>query len=127
MTNLVSAADGTFSASIPIRETTKLQAVAETISSQTLTVVSQPTVHIGLRKLGGGKARITGAVGPWLPGKLLLLRTDGFKASQTTRKIVNGKFSFLLKRPKPGSFLVVFVPDKHRGERANSNTVRYRR
>ncbi len=127
VTDLLSAADGSFSVTIPIRETTRVQATAETISSQTLTITSYSTVHIKIRKLGGGKARITGEVGPWLPGKLLLLHSTAFKPSQTTTKMKNGKFSFLLKRPRPGGFQVVFVPSNHRAERSTSNTVRYRR
>ncbi len=126
-TNTTSAADGSFSALVPITETTRVQATAETISSQTLTITSYSTVHIRIRKLAGGKARISGEVGPWLPGKLLLLPSGAFKPSQTTTKIKNGKFSFLLKRPKPGGYQVVFVPANHRAERSTSNTVRYRR
>ncbi len=84
-------------------------------------------MHIKLRKLAGGKARISGEVGPWLPGKLLLLRSGASKPSQTTTKLKNGKFSFLLKRPKPGGYQVVFVPANHRAERSTSNTVRYKR
>jgi hypothetical protein len=127
VTNLLTEDDGTFAVSIPVHETTRLKAVAETISSQTVTVTVQSTVRIALRRLAGGKARITGKVGPSLPGRLLLLRTNAFKPAQTTRKIKNGKFSFLLKRPKAGGYQVVYIPSNGRALRSTSNTVRFKK
>jgi hypothetical protein len=124
VSNTVSAADGTFSVTVPVRETTRVQATAESISSQTLTITMRSVVSITGRRLASGAARITGLAAPFLPGKLLLLRTDAARPSAVKNHFKGGTFTFRLPHLRKGRYQVVFVPAKGRAERSTSNVVR---
>jgi hypothetical protein len=118
----VTRPDGTFSVSLPIGETTRVRAVAEGIGSQTKTVLVRSTVRIRMRKLRGGGVRVTGAVKPALPGRVLLVRTTSPTPSARKTLTRGSRFTFRLKKPRPGRYQAVFIPSRGRAERSTSNT-----
>ncbi len=117
---LTTRADGTFSVSMPVSETTQLRAVAGGIGSQTQTVTVVSKVRIKVRHLRGGGVLVRGKVRPKLPGRVLLLRTTSAIPSARTvaRK---GRFTFRFKHLRRGTYQAVFIPSKGRAERATSN------
>jgi hypothetical protein len=115
------AADGTFAASVPVSETSRLRAVAEGIGSQTRTVRVLSRVRIKVRRLDGGGALITGTVRPKLPGRVLLLRTTDARPTKTVRAR-RGRFRIRLERPRRGRYQAVYIPSRRRAERSTSNT-----
>ena len=117
---LTTRADGSFAASIPVSETTRLRAVAGGIGSQThkITVVSR--VRIKVRHLKGGVVLVRGKVRPKLPGRVLLLRTSAYRPTASTRPR-KGRFTFRFRNPRRGRYQAVFIPSKDRAERATSN------
>jgi len=114
----VTQADGTFALLLPVRETTRVRAVAEGIGSQTRTITVVSRVRIALRR--GGRL-VTGRVRPALPGRVLLLRGDAVRpvARVSTH---GGRFRIRLHSPRPGRYQAVFVPAARRAERSTSNT-----
>lgn len=117
----ITAADGTFSVSLPVSETTKVSAVAEGLSAQTLTVQVYSRVRIKVRRLQSGTVVVTGTTSPKLSGRVLLLRTSAVKATaRTTAR--NGTFQLRLKHPQRGRYQAVFIPNGDRAERSTSNT-----
>jgi hypothetical protein len=115
------AADGTFSVSASVSETSTVRAVAEGLGSQTLTVKMQSRVRIKIRRLKSGTVVVSGTTSPKLSGRVLLLRTNAVKATaRTTAR--NGRFQLRLKSPKRGRYEVVFIPSGDRAERSTSNT-----
>jgi hypothetical protein len=125
--HLTSAADGRFAASVRVREVTRLSAVAEGISSQTLTIDVRSRTKVRARALPSGATLISGRIDPALPGRLLLLAANEVRPSAVCA--AHGKrFRFRL-RPgtlAPSSYQVVYIPRKGRAERSTSNTVRVR-
>jgi hypothetical protein len=117
---LTTRADGTFSTSVVITETTRIRATAGGLRSQTLTITMRSKVRIAIRRLRGGGLLVRGRVNPALPGRVLLLRANAIKPSArtTTRK---GRFSFRFKRLRRGGYQAVFIPFKGRAERSTSN------
>jgi hypothetical protein len=126
VSNVTSAADGTFAVTVPVRETTRVRAEAEGIQSQTLTITMRSTVTLAVRRLRSGIVRFTGQVRPILPGRVLLLRTDAIRPTASTRSLPGGRFTFRLRRVRPGGFQAVFIPSGRRAERSVSRTVRLR-
>lgn len=122
VTNVTSAADGSFSARIAISETSDLRAVAETIGSPELTVTARSTVRIKVRHRKDGSAVVTGTVDPKLPGRIQWLRTNAVTPSARTTTRANGTFTLRLKKPKRGRYQAVFIPSNGRAERSTSNT-----
>ena len=116
---LVTRADGTFSASVPIGETTQLRATADGIASQTHTITVASKVRIKVRRRGG-RVIVRGTVRPKLPGRVLLLRTTSALPSART-KARKGRFTFRLSKPRRGLYQAVFIPSKGRAERSTSN------
>jgi hypothetical protein len=114
-------ADGTFSAKVPIQETTELRAVAEGIGSQTLTVTVRTTVKVKVTRGRDGSAVVTGTVRPKLPGRVLWLRSTSITASAKTTTS-RGTFRLRLKHPRRGRYQAVVIPTGGRAERATSNT-----
>ncbi len=125
--HLTSAADGGFSATVPVREVTRLSAVAEGISSQTLTVDVRSRTKIRVRRLRSGATLITGRLDPALPGRLLLLPIDEVRP-RAVRRVHGRRFRLRLGRGKlpPGRYQVVYIPLKNRAERSTSNAVTVR-
>ena len=125
--HLTSAADGSFAATVPVREVTRLSALAEGISSQTLTIDVRSRTRIHARRLPSGATVISGRVDPGLPGRLLLLAVNEVRPS-ATRMAHGGRFRFRLGsgRLAPGGYQVVYIPARARAERSTSNTVRVR-
>jgi hypothetical protein len=117
---LTTSANGTFSTSVRLSQTTRLRAVAGGIGSQTRTVKMFSRTRITLRRMRDGGVLVRGRVNPALPGRVLLLRTTAIKPSArtTARK---GRFRFRLKNPRPGRYQAVFIPSKRRAERSTSN------
>ena len=119
---LTTAADGRFSARVPVNETTRLRAVAEGLGSQTLTVVVKSRVRIKVRRLRSGKvARRPAGYDPPLPGRVLLLRSDAVRPTQTV-KPRRGSFRFRATRPRRGRYQAVYIPSRRRAVRSTSNT-----
>jgi hypothetical protein len=110
----VTQADGSFSLVLPLKETTRVRAVAEGIASQTRTVTVVSTVRIKVR---GHVLR--GRVRPALPGRVLLLRRGAVKPTQTV-KPREGRFRVRIARP--GRYQAVYIPSGKRAERSTSNT-----
>lgn len=120
-TRLTTQADGSFSARIPVKETTRLRAVADRVGSQTLTVTVRSTVRITVRRLRSGTTRVTGTVRPALPGRVLWLRTTS--ATPSARGSASyGRLTFSFKHPRRGRYQAVFIPSDDRAERSTSNT-----
>jgi len=118
---LSTAADGTFRVRVPVRETTRLRAVADGIRSQELSVVVQSTVRIKVRRLRSGAAEVTGVVRPALRGRVLWLRTTAVTPSASLR-VSGSTFRFRLRNPSRGRFQAVYIPSGARAERSTSNT-----
>jgi hypothetical protein len=113
---LSSAGDGSFSARVPIGETTRLRASAAGIFSRELTLTMYAKVRIKVR----GRV-VTGTVDPKLPGRVLWLRGNAVTPSaRTTAR--NGRFRLVLEHPRRGRYQAVFVPSGKRAERATSNS-----
>ena len=117
---LATRADGTFSTSVRLSQSSRLRAVAGGIRSQTRTVKMFSKTRITVRRMRDGGVLVRGRVNPSLPGRVLLLRTTAVKPSARTaaRK---GRFRFRLKNPRPGRYQAVFIPSKGRAERSTSN------
>ena len=120
VTTLTTDAIGRFSTSVAVGETTAFRAVSEQIGSQTLTVTVASVTRISVKKLHRNLYRVSGTVKPALPGQLLLLKSNAYKPSATT-KPSNGRFAFVLKKPSHGSYQAVFIPSGNRAERSTSN------
>lgn len=117
---VTTGADGSFSLSLPLSETTRVRAVAEGRGSQTLTVEMHSTVKIKLRKLKSGTVVVSGTTSPKLGGRILWLRTNAVRPSaRATAR--NGRFTLRLKSPRPGRYQAVFIPTGERAERSTSN------
>jgi len=112
-------ADGTFSLLVPVRETTRLRAVAEGIGSQTRTLTVVSRVHIRIARTPGGGAVVRGRVSPKLPGRVLLLRANGVEPVAATRAR-DGRFRLRLRQPRRGRYQAVFIPSGARAERSTS-------
>ena len=118
---VTSGADGSFSVSLPLSETTRVRAVAEGLGSQTLTVQMYSKVRVKLRRTKAGTVVVSGTTSPKLGGRILWLRSNAVKASaRTTAR--NGRFQLRLKQPRPGRYQAVFIPSGDRAERSTSNT-----
>ena len=117
---LTTRADGTFSTSIRLSQTTRVRAMAGGLGSQTRKVTMLSKTRIQVRRMRNGGVLVLGRVNPALPGRVLLLRTIAVKPSArtTARK---GRFKFRLKNPRPGRYEAVFIPSKGRAERSTSN------
>jgi hypothetical protein len=114
-------ADGTFSVSLPIQETTRLRATADGLSSQTLTVTVAAKVRVKVRRARSGAVTVTGQVWPRLPGRILWLR-DGAVSPTATTSPTAGRFRLRFTRPRDGRYQAVFIPSGNRAERSTSNT-----
>lgn len=125
--HLTSAADGSFSATAPVREVTRFSAVAEGISSQTLTVDVRSRTKVHVRRLRSGATLIGGRLDPALPGRLLLLPVGEVKPRAVSR-VHGGRFRLRFGAGKlaPGGYQVVYIPARARAERSTSNTVKVR-
>ena len=117
---LTTRADGTFSTSIRLSETTRVRATAGGLGSQTRTVAMLSRTRITVRHMPDGGVLVQGRVNPALPGRVLLLRTTAVKPSART-SARKGRFTFRLKDPRPGRYEAVFIPSKGRAERSTSN------
>jgi hypothetical protein len=117
---LSTEADGTFSTSIRLSQTSRLRAVAGGLGSQVLTVRMLSKTRITVRRLRAGGVLVRGRVNPALPGRVLLLRANAVKPSARTfaRK---GRFKFRFNRMRPGRYQAVFIPSRGRAERSTSN------
>jgi hypothetical protein len=118
---VTTSADGSFKASLPISETTRVRAVAEGLGSQTLTVQMYSKVRIKVRRLKSGTVVVSGTTSPKLGGRILWLRSNAVRPSArtTARK---GRFELRFKNPRPGRYQAVFIPSGDRAERSTSNT-----
>lgn len=119
-------ADGSFSVSVPVSETSTMTAVAEQINAQTLTVVVHSTVRLTLRRVAGGRIVASGRVMPRLPGRVLLLRSNAAVPSASTAAR-RGLFRFAARRLARGRYQAVFIPSRHRAERSTSRSGAVRR
>jgi hypothetical protein len=119
--SVTTLADGSFSAAVPVSESSTMTAVAELINAQTRTVLVQSTVRLTLRRLANGKTVASGRVTPNLPGRVLLLRSNLAtpSASTTARR---GQFRFGARRLGRGRYQAVFIPTGQRAERSTSRT-----
>jgi hypothetical protein len=111
--------DGSFSASLPVSESSTISAVGDGINAQTLVVTVQSTIRMRLRRLKGGTTVVSGLVTPRLPGRVLLLRTNAATPSATARAS-NGHFRFTARRFARGRYEAVFIPSGNRAERSTS-------
>jgi hypothetical protein len=117
-------AAGTFKVTVPVRETTRVRAKANAISSRTLTIEMLTRVRIRVQRSRSGAITIRGTYSPSLPGRAVLL--PQFSATPTlTRKVTGGRFSLHLARHHlpHGRVQVVYVPSASRAERSTSNSV----
>jgi hypothetical protein len=117
---LTTDADGRFSTSVRLTQTTRLRAAAGGVRSQTRTVtmLSKTRITVGQPRSGG--VLVLGRVNPKLPGRVLLLRTNALRPSARTLAR-RGRFRFTFKQLRPGRYQAVFIPSKGRAERSTSN------
>jgi len=111
--------DGSFAVSIPLSESSIVNAVAEGINAQTHTITMRSRVRMKLRRLGSGRSVASGWVSPRLPGRVLLLRTNASVPSAITTAR-RGSFRFRARRFKRGPYQVVYIPFGNRAERSTS-------
>lgn len=114
-------ADGTFAYDFRAVESSLVDAVAEGINAQTQTVTVQSTISMKLRRLRSGKTVVSGKVGPPIPGRVLLLRSNAFAATAITTA-AKGRFQFKARRLPRGRYEVVFIPSGARAERSTSKS-----
>ena len=74
-----------------------------------------------MRRLRGAKTVVSGKVGPRVPGRVLLLRTNAFAATATSI-VIKGRFRFKARRLARGRYQVVFIPSGARAERSTSKS-----
>ena len=77
------------------------------------------TVRLTLRRVRGGKTRVSGVVSPRLPGRVLLLRTNAVVPSATV-SARSGRFKLAPRRLVRGRYQAVFIPAGNRAERSTS-------
>jgi hypothetical protein len=120
-------ADGSFAVSVPVEETTRVQALAEGIHSTTLTIDVRSRARLRVRHTKGGATYLAGTVSPALPGRALLLRPNS-PAVVARATVSHGRFAFrsTARRRLRGAYQVVYVPSGERAERSTSNTARIR-
>jgi hypothetical protein len=125
VSRLTTAADGSFAATVPVSEATRLRAVAEGVASSTLTVEVKSVVRIRVRERPSGAIRLLGRLRPALPGRLLLLEADAVSptARRATGKGKRFSIRFGAGRLPPGRYQAVYIPARGRAERSTSNTV----
>jgi hypothetical protein len=119
--SVTTLADGSFSASVPVSESSTMTAIAELINAQTRTVLVRSTVRLTLRRLANGRTVATGRVTPSLPGRVLLLRSNATIPSASTA-VRRGRFRFAARRLARGGYQAVFIPSGGRAERSTSRT-----
>jgi hypothetical protein len=119
--SVTTLADGSFSALVPVSESSTMTAVAEQINAQTLTVVVHSTVRMTLRRLANGRTVASGRVTPGLPGRVLLLRSNAAVPSASTAAR-RGLFRFAARRLARGRYQAVFIPSGKRAERSTSSS-----
>jgi hypothetical protein len=112
-------ADGSFTVSLPVSESSTISAVGDGINAQTLVVTVQSAIRMTVRRLKSGKTVVSGLVRPRLPGRVLLLRTNAATPSATTGAR-NGHFRFTARRFARGRYEAVFIPSGNRAERSTS-------
>jgi len=119
-------ADGSFALVASVKETTRVQALAEGIHSDTLTIDVRSRTRMRVRH-GARGPYLTGTVVPKLPGRALLLRPDS-PVVIASRPVSGGRFSFRSskRRRLHGAYQVVYVPSRERAERSTSNTAHIR-
>jgi hypothetical protein len=117
---LTTSADGTFSTSIRLLQTSRLRAMAGGLGSEVRTITMFSKTRITVRRLRGGGVLVLGRVNPALPGRVLLLRTDAVRPSART-SARKGRFRFRFNRLRPGRYQAVFIPSKGRAQRSTSN------
>ncbi len=118
---VTTGADGSFSLSLPVSETTRVRAVAEGRGSQTLTVRMYSKVRVKLRTLKSGTVVVSGSTSPKLGGRILWLRSTAVRPSARATARA-GRFEIRVKHPRPGRYQAVFIPSGGRAERSTSNT-----
>jgi hypothetical protein len=117
---LTTRADGAFSTSLRLTQTSSLRAMAGGLRSEVRTITVFSKTRIIVRRLRGGGVLVRGRVNPALPGRVLLLRTDAVRPSART-SARKGRFRFRFNRLRPGRYQAVFIPSKGRAERSTSN------
>jgi hypothetical protein len=117
---LTTSADGTFSTSIRLSQTSQLRAMAGGLRSEVRTVTMFSKTRIIVRRLRKGGTLVRGRVNPALPGRVLFLRTNAVSPSARTFAR-NGRFKFRFNDLRPGRYQAVFIPAKGRAERSTSN------
>jgi hypothetical protein len=113
-------ADGTFSTSIRLSQTSRLRAMAGGLRSEVRTVTMFSKTRITVRRMRNGGTLVRGRVNPAVPGRVLLLRTNAVRPSART-SARRGRFRFRFNNLRPGRYQAVFIPSKGRAERSTSN------
>ncbi len=122
VTKVVTAADGRFSTTLAIRQTTVLRASAEGIGSQSRRVTVVSTVRIAIQRVKGAVV-VRGRVAPRVPGRIALRRLVGaYPKVIATAKVRDGRFRIRLSNARRGRYRAVFIPSNGRAERSTSNT-----
>lgn len=116
----VTAADGSFSVSPKVGETSTVSAVAGGRASGAITITMRSKTSIRIVRRAGGKVIVRGRTNPALPGKVLFLR-DGDYRSTARVNARNGRFTIRLRRPRKGRYVAVYIPTNGRAERSTSN------
>lgn len=119
------AADGTWSARIPVRERTVVQAASGGISSQASTIEVTSRIRLFAYRTRGGGVVFVGRVWPAAAGLLLLLRSTEIEPFATV-SLRAGRFVVRMRRAQPGAYDAVFEPADDRVIRSTSNTVTVR-
>jgi hypothetical protein len=117
---LTTRADGAFSTSIRLTQTSRLRATAGGLRSEVRTITMFSKTRIKVRRLRNRGVLVRGRVNPPVPGRVLLLRTNAVRpAARTSAR--RGRFRFRFSKLRPGRYQAVFIPSKGRAERSTSN------
>jgi hypothetical protein len=127
VSHVKTASDGSFALVAPVRETTRVRALAAGIHSDTQTIDVHSRTRLRLHRSKHAATSIRGTVAPALPGQALLLR-PGSPTTVAIRTVKHGVFAFRFtkRHPPSGAYQVVYVPSGSRAERSTSNTLRVR-
>jgi hypothetical protein len=116
---LTTGADGTFSTSVRLSQTSRIRATAGGLRSEVRTVTMFSKTRITVRRLRGGGTLVRGRVNPALPGRVLFLRKSAVRPTART-SARRGRFRFSFKSLRPGRYQAVFIPSRGRAERSTS-------
>jgi hypothetical protein len=121
------ASDGTYVATLPLRERTSIRASVGDVRSQSVEVAVRSRVSLAGWRNRSGAMGLTATVYPGLRGRILVLRPEDVRPVRVI-PVVDGRAVYRLALPRGlrGSFDAVYEPAAGRALSSSSQTVRVR-